>query len=273
MANELIQALQQWGTAGLIAIAAGYVLYDAWKKNKETEKWLRDQVKSSSESCSTIRVDLGDITTSIKEMKEDNAEFREEIKQRVKTIEDKIDKRHPDHNRLEAVRLNAISQIAPSIHTIINDGLGNCKCDHIGVALLHNGSVSLSGVPYIKFGIIAEKYKPIRCPHDIDLSAKYKEEDIMQHNRLPSCVVQNKNIEFEIEDDSILVDVDPSLYLKCKNLGIKRIAFEAFQDIHGLTTGFIVIYKFNSEPFDMDALHSTANTIEHLYQNMLASFD
>ena len=158
-------------------------------------------------------------------------------------------------------------------HTIINDGLGNCKCDHIGVALLHNGSVSLSGVPYIKFGIIAEKYKPIRCPHDIDLSAKYKEEDIMQHNRLPSCVVQNKNIEFEIEDDSILVDVDPSLYLKCKNLGIKRIAFEAFQDIHGLTTGFIVIYKFNSEPFDMGALHSTANTFEHLYQNMLASFD
>mgnify|MGYP002694469845 CR=1 FL=1 len=97
MTNELMQALQQWGTAGLIAIAAGYVLYDAWKKNKETEKWLRDQVKSSSESCSTIRVDLGDITTSIKEMKEDNAEFREEIKQRVKTIEDKIDKRHPDH--------------------------------------------------------------------------------------------------------------------------------------------------------------------------------
>ncbi len=272
MTDVLVHAISQWGTAGIVALAAGWVLWDSWKKNKENEKWMREQVQNSSNARALTRNDLSEISTSIKDMRREHIEFRDEVRARVAAVEDKITQHHPDHGSMEAARLNAISQIAPSIHTIINEGLDMCSCDHIAVALLHNGTVTLSGIPYIKFGIVAEKYKPVRYPQDFDLLSKYKEEDILSHNRLPSCIVQNPNIEFRISDDSALAEIDPGLFIKCKNHGIKRIGFEAIRDIHGLTTGFVLIYKFDSSPLDIDGLHSVTTTIEHLYQNMLASF-
>lgn len=269
MTDVLIDALQQWGTAGIIAVAAGWVLYDSWKKNKETEKWMREQVQASTESRSMTRSDLSEISSSIKDLSQKHTEFREEISNRVMNIENKIDRHHPDHCSLEAVRLKAISTAAPAVYAIINDGLDSCDCDHIAVALLHNGTVALSGVPYIKFGIISEKYKPIRCPQDEPLLPRYKEEDIMSHNKLPMCVTQNKQAIFDISDECILKDVDPIIYMKCIRRGIKRIAFEAIRDVHGLVTGFVVIYNFEDRDFDSDSLHAVTEAIEKVYQEML----
>lgn len=269
MTDVLLQALQQWGTAGIVAIAAGWVLYDSWKKNKDTEKWMREQVQASAESHSMTRSDLSEINSSIKTLSRQHTEFREEISDRVANIESKIDRYHPDHGSLEAVRLKAISTAAPAVYAIINDGLDSCECDHIAVALLHNGTVALSGVPYIKFGIISEKYKPIRCPQDEPLLPRYKEEDIMSHNKLPMCITQNKQVIFNISDDCILKDVDPIIYMKCIKRGIKRIAFEAIRDVHGLVTGFVVIYNFEDRDFDKDSLHSVTEAIEKVYQEMM----
>lgn len=286
MTDVILQVLQQWGAAGAIALAAGYVLYDSWKKNKETEKWMRERVAARDLSEKKIDGSLTNIGSSIKDIRDENKIFREKIETKVndidgkvndlgKTVNDlesKIDKHHPGHANMERARLNAVAQIAPSIHTIIYDGLNDCACDHIAVAMLHNGTASLAGIPYIKFGVIAEKYKPMRCPQDTDLLSLYRDEDIMSHNRLPACIIQNKNIDFEINDESPLADIDPGLFVKCKRRGIKRIAFEALRDAHGLATGFLVIYKFTDEPFDMESFHSVTDTIEHLYHNMLVSF-
>ena len=269
MTDVLLQALQQWGTAGIIAIAAGWVLYDSWKKNKDTEKWMREQVAASTESRSMTRVDLSEINASLKDLHRKHVEFRDEITQRVTSIEDKIDKNHLDHGSSEAVRLKAISTAAPAVYAIISDGLDSCGCDHIAVALLHNGTVALSGVPYIKFGIISEKYKPIRCPQDEPLLPRYKEEDIMSHNKLPMCITQNKQAIFDITEDCILKDADPIIYMKCVKRGIKRIAFEAIRDVHGLVTGFVVIYNFEDRNFDKDSLHSVTEAIEKVYQEMM----
>lgn len=273
MGEFITHIIQHWGPAGIVAIAAGWVLYETWKRGKEHDAWLRKQLEASSKSRATTRSDLSEIMTVIKKMSEEHTTFRNEINDRISTIEKKIDKKHRDHGVIESIRLDAISKIAPSIHALINDGLNHCNCDHIAVALLHNGTVALSGIPYIKFGVVAEKYKPLKFPNDADLVSKYRGEDIMSHNRLPACIVQSQNIEFEIVDDSTLTEIDPGIFIKCKNKGIKRIAFEAIRDINGLTTGFMIIYKFDESPFNMDALHSTTSAIEHLYQNMIVSLD
>ena len=269
MTDVLLQALQHWGTAGVIAIAAGWVLYDSWKKNKDTEKWMREQVAASNESRLTTRDNLSEINASLKDLHKNHVRFRDEITQRVASIENKIDKHHPDQSSTEAARLKAISAAAPAVYAIISDGLDSCDCDHIGVALLHNGTVALSGVPYIKFGIISEKYKPIRCPQDEPLLPRYKEEDIMSHNKLPMCVTQNKQAIFNVSDDCILKDVDPIIYMKCIKRGIKRIAFEAIRDVHGLVTGFVVIYNLEDRDFDKDSLHAVTEAIEKVYQEMM----
>ena len=268
MTDALIQAIQQWGTAGVVACAAGWVLYDSWKKNKETEKWMREQMQASTESRSMTRSDLSEINSSIKDLSEKQTKFRKEISDRVDIIEKKIDEHHP-HGSMEDTRLKAVSTAAPAVYAIINDGLDSCECDHIAVALLHNGTVALSGVPYIKFGIISEKYKPIRCPQDEPLLPRYKEEDIMSHNKLPMCITQNKHAVFEVSDDCALKDIDPIIYMRCVKRGIKHIAFEAIRDVHGFVTGFVVIYNFEDRNLDADSLHSVTGAIEKVYQEML----
>jgi hypothetical protein len=273
--NEiLLQVLQQWGTAGIIALAAGYVLYDSWKKSKEIEKWLRDQFKMSSESRQDSTNSILNLSTAIEQLRKENEEFRAEIRSQVSAVENKIDAHVLDCEKNNSLHLNAISQLAPTIHTIINDGLSSCACDHIAVALLHNGSVALGGIPYIKFGFIAEKYNPIDYPQDVDLVTKYRDDDITTHNRLPVCVVQYPQIEFDLTDDDCqLAEVDPIIYNRCKAIGVKHIAFEAIRDAHGDTTGFVVIYKFSQESLNMDSLHTTTTTIEHLYQNLMVSLN
>lgn len=265
----ITHVIQQWGAAGVVAVAAGWVLYDSWKKAKTTEEWMRKQLEAASTSRANTQSDLSDIYKAISEIREENNEWRNEIANRIDTLEKKIDEQHPNYGMSEGLRLQAISSIAPSIHALINEGLNTCACDHIAVALLHNGTVSLSGIPYIKAGVIAEKYKPIRHPNDIDLMVRYKDEDIVSHNKLPAAVVQNPQIEFAIAKDSTLIEIDAALYNKCLAIGIKRIAFEAVRDMSGLTTGFIVIYKFDDSPLNMVGLHNTTVAIERLYQNMM----
>jgi regulator of replication initiation timing len=270
--NEiLIQALTQWGAAGLIAIAAGYIVYDSYKKTKEIEKWLRDQFAASKEQRSGTNSNLTTLSNNIDKLRVENEEFRKEISDRVSIVEQKLDK-HTTHSG--SLHLNAISQIAPTIHTIINDGLSSCSCDHIAVALLHNGSKALGGIPYIKFGFVAEKYNPIKHPQDSDLVSKYRDDDVTTHNRLPACIVQYPQIEFDLtKGDCQLSSIDPIVYSNCIKIGIKHIAFEAIRDSHGETTGFVTIYKFSEDPLDMKSLHSTTSTIEHLYQNLMVSLN
>lgn len=272
MTDVLVQGLSQWGAAGVVAIAAGYVLWDSYKKNKENEKWVREQMASARTSREGNKESLNEISTSLKEFREDHRQWRTNIENRISEIEQKIDKHHPDHHDAEKLRLEAISKISPALYHYMANGLETCKCDHIALALLHNGSVNLSGIPYIKFGVITEKYRPLHCPNDVDLLSKYKEEDIVAHNRLPMAIAQNHHVEFNITEDSPLADIDPVLFSRCLKIGIKHIAFQAVRDNKHMVTGFVVIYKFNDdEPLDLVGLHDTADAVERLYLDMLDS--
>ena len=271
MTDVLMQGLSLWCSAGLIALAAGYVLWDSYKKNKENEKWVREQMLTAQTSREGNKESLEEISNSLRDFHEDHKQWRVGIEMRLGDIEDKMAKHHPCHHDAEKLRLDAISKISPALYHYIADGLEACNCDHIALALLHNGSVNLSGIPYIKFGIINEKYRPLNCPNDVDLLSKYKEEDIVAHNRLPMVIAQNHHVEFEITDDSELADIDPILFARCIKLSIKRIAFQAVRDNKHMVTGFVVIYSFRDEPLDLVSLHDTTDAVERLYLDMLDS--
>lgn len=270
MTDILMQGLSQWGAAGIVAIAAGYVLWDSYKKNKENEKWIQERMAEAHTSRESNKDSLNEISDSLKELRDDHKRWREDVEAQINEIKAKIDKYYPDHHDTEKIRLEAISKISPALYHYMANGLETCNCDHIALALLHNGSVNLSGIPYVKFGIITEKYKPLHCPNDIDLLSKYKDEDIVAHNRLPIVIAQNQRVNFDITEDSPLVDIDPVLFARCIKLGIKKLAFQAIRDNKHMVTGFIIIYKFNNdEDLDLTGLHDTADAIEHLYLDMM----
>lgn len=266
-----MQGLSQWGAAGVVAIAAGYVLWDSYKKNKENDKWVREQMAVAHDSREKNGTSLTEISTSIKEFRTEHEQWRKEITERVEAIECKIDKHHPDIHDMESARLRAIACIAPALHQFMLSGLTTCECDHIAMALLHNGSVNISGIPYIKFGIIAEHYRPLHCPNDTDLISLYKDEDITAHNRLPAIIMQNHHIEFEIEENCPLAEADPIIYNRCMKRGIKRIIFQAIRDNKHMPTGFVVAYKFSNEPINATELHNTTDAIERAYLDTIDS--
>lgn len=275
MNEVLLQLITQWGTAGIFILAGGYLIWDNWKKNKKAEEWFRDKM-TATESRANMSADLNVIKDKLDYFAVSHETFKNEMHERIGAIEAKVNDMHntpSDLHALEVRRVNAITKLAPSMHSMLNEGLANCDVDHIAVALLHNGTTSIAGVPYIKFGVIAEKFKPIRHPEDINLIQMYKEEDIMSHNRLPECIMHNQEIEFEIADDCSLLSIDPKIYNKCRQRGIKRIAFRAIRDVKNLCTGFVFAYKFDESPIDMHAFKGTAHTIEDLYRGLLANLD
>lgn len=285
MTELLGQALTQWGAAGMIAIGAGYVLWDSWKRNKKTEEWLHEQIKSSNASHHITQDGLADITKSItdvaqkmlvlgkahSELRDQHNELRQLMTCRLDEIEAKMDEMHPDIDA-EAERLSTIIKIMPAVHHLIQEGLDYCNCDHIAIGMLHNGTKSLSGVPYIKFDILTEAYRPIRHPQDIELISKYKNESIMSHNKLPMVISQNEAVIFDIMPNSPLMEIDNVLYNKCKSLEIKKIAFIGLRSGNESLTGFLVAYKFDESDFDEKSLNVTTKNIEHIYKSMIDSF-
>lgn len=273
MNDVLIATLSQWGAAGIVLIAAGYIIYDSWKKNKANEKWFREHMIKTTpcpDHQNQLKNSLDGISDKLNHISQDNQQFREEISNRVNHIEETIQKLHPSKHQHEAIRIQAVTQVAPAINGVLADGLKLCKIDHIALGLLHNGSTTLSGIPYIKMDIVAEKYKPIQNPNDVSIIPLYQSEDIIQHNRLPQCILQSKSVELDIENSAqVLMDMDFILYNRCLQRGIKRIAFIPINDHHGLCNGCLIAYKFTNEPMDINLLESKANIIRNLYCSML----
>ena len=89
--------------------------------------------------------------------------------------------------------INQIS-IAPKIHKVMGKYIDRIGCDHIFLGWFHNGTSSISGVPFYKFDLVAEKFNPTTNPKDYEFGHMYKDVDILRHNKLPIELIQNKKI-------------------------------------------------------------------------------
>lgn len=277
MEDIVVSTISQWGAVGILIAVAGYIIYDNWKKNKKNEEWYREHMneKSSMTNCQDqLKTSLTNINAQLSTISSDNQKFRMEINRRVDKVEEVITKLHPGKHEHEAIRMESITNVAPAINSILTQGLNLCSVDHIALGLLHNGTSSLSGIPYIKMDIIAEKYKPIQFPEDVDLTSAYQSEDITKYNKLPNCILQSGCLELDIEKDGENIsEIDTIVYNRCRNRGIKRLAFAVINDQHGLCNGCIIAYKFDSSPINLKALEEKAKIIQNLYWTMLDKFD
>lgn len=275
MDSIALELIARWGLSGIMLIAAGYIIFDNWRRNKKNEDWYREHIhqeQGAIDTRSKIDQRLDSIQKHLNHISELSDRFREDIIRRVEQVEASITKHFPDHHQAEQIRMKAIMRIAPTVNSILANSLDDCDIDHVALGLLHNGTQSIAGIPYIKMGVIAEKYKPIKFPNDISLLEEYRDEDIVKYNKLPICIVQNRYISFDL-NETIMSDMDMQTYSKCKSRGIKHIAFVALNDAKGLCTGCLIAYKFTDEPIDKDALVGKAKVLEDLYQDMLGSFE
>jgi hypothetical protein len=252
------QIVAQWGLVGVLGIAAGWIIYDSFKKNKEMEKYYREKMDEKNELISQMRGDYTPDNNLINRM--------DTILSRMDELEAKFDSTHPNFVEEEISKLTAIANIAPIIHSVLNSSIADIKADHMLVGLLHNGTHTITGTPFMKFDIVAEKFFPVRNPQDDELSGIYKDHDLMQHNRLPAVVLQGEARVFDI-DAGELKDIDPYLNSKLVKRGVKYIAFDIFRDANGLPNGFVCVYSFGDR-IVIPELEEATNTIGVTYRSI-----
>ena len=170
MDQALVTALTQWGMAGLFIIAAGYIIWNNHKEEQKNKKRyelkLEELNKKSSArgTMSDLKNDINSIGEKIDTLYCSQDECRTKLVdmgKRISVIEEKIEKRNSSHAQREAERLMKLTKLAPTIHTVIQNNMDETKADHIFVALLHNGTQSLTGIPFVKMDVIVEKYNPV----------------------------------------------------------------------------------------------------------------
>lgn len=267
MESLATEIFAQWGLVGIICLGAAYVLWTNFKSNKEREKEIAETLRVNNAKVDLHKA-LGDIHDSLKAVRDSHQEFKEEVKAKFEHIEEKIDKHHPLHIDSEAARLHALSKMGPSIHAVLKTTINNICADHLAIGLLHNGTQSICGTPFMKCDIVAERFYPIHNPQDSELAHRYKDEDLMLHNQLPAAILQNPRVKFEIDEDgnSPLEHIDGVLYRACLQHNIRQIAFEVFRDNHGIPNGFLVAYAYAGKDIDMDEFAGTLKAIESIYK-------
>ena len=263
------QIVAQWGLVGVLGIAAGWIIYDSFKKNKEMEHYYREKMDEKNELISQMRGDYTPdtgLSTRIDSLIDKYDDLKETLTTRMDELEAKFDSTHPNFVEEEINKLTAIANIAPIIHSVLNSSIADIKADHMLVGLLHNGTHTITGTPFMKFDIVAEKFFPVRNPQDDELSGIYKDHDLMQHNRLPAVVLQGEARVFDI-DAGELKDIDPYLNSKLVKRGVKYIAFDIFRDANGLPNGFVCVYSFGDR-IVIPELEEATNTIGVTYRSI-----
>ena len=179
--------------------------------------------------------------------------------------EDRMD-REQDH--FEKI-IDQFSQ-APRLHRVLKLYRERIGCDHIFMGTFHNGSTSISGIPYCKFDVIAEKFKPGYNNIDTrEYTSIYNNSDVVVHDNLPILLSQEDYVYFKIEEDgsSELEEIDDILYMRCVKHGVKQFALNLLRDYKMNPIGFVGCVDFDYDNLNFKELNNCAKALEEIYNN------
>ena len=280
--------ITQYGALGMLLVIMGYVIVD-WIKSRKSDK-------ASDKK-------LNDIITNVTDIKQDIPIIKNKIEyvdERVDMIKDNLDEKIDMYNDAVTARIDALEttiqnnpqhvidvldnraynlsqqhnqqminqiMIAPKIHNVMGDYINRIGCDHIFLGWFHNGTSSITGMPFYKFDIVAEKFHPESNSKDYEFGHMYKDVDILRHNKLPIELIQNKeiyyNIDFSKPDNPVsnLSSMDDILYRRMVGNGIHQIALRLISTDNGSPTGFVGCVQFDDKTLNLKELSNCAEDI------------
>ena len=278
----------QWGIFGVVMLIAAYIIWDNIK-SKKSQVNTGEKLDSIINDIVDIKTDIPDIKGNVKFIeKEINCvnnkletkinSVKEILNTRIDSLEEKVDEQ-PKHI-ITSMNINSqkqdeihnkqmLNQInkAPLLHKAMGHYIDHIKCDHIFLGSFHNGTSSITGIPYYKFDIVAEKFNPLKIERDCEFAHMYHDVDILRHNKLPIELIQNGEVYYIIHEDqsSELKDIDDILYRRMLGRDIKQIAINLLYDCKGNPLGFVGCVKYNYEEFNFKELRKCAKELETIY--------
>lgn len=274
--NELVsQFITEWGTFGAVLLGIGYLIYDNWKTNK-TRKSNKDETVSIVKSLDGKLDNLNDRIDIIDTKVDD---FKAQVNTRFKLMDDKIvelpnaqiSKMESDNANKKQVHLKQMDdlmKLGPKLHRIIQSTNNTVGSDHIFVGSFHNGNSNLTGIPYYKFDIIAERFSPIKVARDTEFAHMYKDADILRFDTLPTLLEQHGTVHFEVpaEGEVGLAEFDDIIWRRMRGRGIRQIALCLTRDSKGTPSGFVGVVKYNMDKLNLEYLEQCARELEDIYK-------
>jgi len=274
MGEVVVQMISQFGILGLLLAGVIYLIWDGIKmkkKNLVSSKKLDDSIDNLE---SHVDKKIDDVNNRI-DLVNDKVDTQYELlNKRIDAGPDVFmskmaEKQHTEDQIHFNKFIEQFSQ-APKLHRVLKLYRERIGCDHIFMGTFHNGSTSISGIPYCKFDVIAEKFKPGHNNFDLrEYTVIYKNSDILVHDNLPMVISQEDYVYYKIEEDgsSPLEDVDDILYRRCVKNGIKQISINLLRDKDMNPVGFVGCVDFDYDELNFKELNNCAKELEEIYNN------
>lgn len=262
----IVKLITELGSFGLLLGLAGFIIYNHFKDSKATAG------KKENVSFEKIEKLLSDNTSELKSIIATTNERIDSVERSVSMqighIHDRIDNiescdKSSEHTKQFADRL----KLGPQIHKTLNTFRNRVNADHIFIGSFHNGNESLTGIPYYKFDIIAERFRPDKVERDIEFAFMYKDADLLRHDLLPTEVVQRGTVKYIIDENgnSELKDIDDIIYRRMIGRNIKQLAVSLLCDPSGTPSGFVGCVRYDYEEIDLTELKECGLELEQVY--------
>lgn len=275
MDNVITEILSTWGTVGILIIVFGYMVWDNWKS-------MRDRKNNNDKAMNGLELlggKIDNLNSNIKFVDQKVDDVKKQFDEKIHDIEDQIhelpkrnashlDKISADNHIIHLKQLDDLMKLGPKLHKIIKEANDKIGSDHIFVGSFHNGNSSLSGIPYYKFDIIAERFSVEKIEHDTEFAHMYKDSDILRYDTLPILLVQQGNIHFTVPEDgdNKLEEYDDIIWRRMKGRGIRQIALRLTRDSKGTPSGFVGVVKYNYDKLELDYLEDCGRELEEIYK-------
>ena len=280
MESIVSEIITQWGTLGVIILFAIWIIYsgikDGFKSGKKSDNQKSPQIDSGTLLMNKISDQIDRL-----EDKVDRLDINSNnINNRLIVVETKIanqpqvfaqhvSKIQMDNAAAHNKMIEDQMKLGPELHKILGEYKDKMKAHHIFLGSFHNGTTSLSGIPYCKFDLIAEKFSPDDVERDIEYAFIYKDTDILRHNKLPITLLNENMVHYVIDENknSELSEVDDVIYRRMVGRDIKQLAIHITRDEKGKPSGFVGCTRYDYDNIDLSELKTCAKELELIYKN------
>lgn len=275
MDTIISQFIAEWGTLGVVLFAIGWMLWD----NRKSNKAKNAQNNETLTAVKGLGGKIDNLQDKINLVDQKVDDFKDQVDAKIELLEDKVEQvpttqmtrledREDKKQKAHLKQLDDLMKLGPKLHRIIQTANINIGGDHIFVGSFHNGNSSLSGIPYYKFDIIAERFSPVKVQQDCEFAHMYKDSDILRFDMLPILLEQQNIISFKVpaEGDIELANFDDIIWRRMRGRGIRQIALRITRDSKGTPSGFVGVVKYDLNEMKLEYLESCGRDLEEIYK-------
>lgn len=264
--ESIASLVTEVGSFGVLLALAGFIIYNHFKSDNKKDDAINELKATLEMNTAEIKGSIKGLDNRISNLERNVTNDMSLFNKRIDNIENNTKTavlNKSSHTKQFADRL----KLGPQLHKTLNTFRSRVNADHIFIGSFHNGNESITGIPYYKFDMIAERFRPDKVYKDLEFAHMYKDADLLRHDSLPQEVVQNTTVHYIIDKDgnSPLADIDDIIYRRMLGRDIKQLAVSLLRDPNGTPSGFVGCVKYDYEEINLTELRECGIELEQIY--------